>query len=56
MDQHPSDDEMDVYCRGGADDAAISVIEHHLLECADCARRVYETVRQLVREQRAPTP
>ena len=55
MPEHLSDDEMDLYCRGAADDAALQGIERHLLECADCARRVYETVRQLVRERRAQT-
>jgi anti-sigma factor RsiW len=53
MADHLGEAELDTYCRGGADDTSVARIERHLLDCPDCARRVYERVRAMVREQRA---
>jgi hypothetical protein len=50
---HPGPMLLDLYCRGGATDGEVSSIEKHLLECVTCCRRVYETVRELVRERTA---
>lgn len=41
--EHLSEDRLDAYCLGRLDVAACLDVEAHLMQCAECRRRVLET-------------
>ena len=50
--EHLSEDRLDAYCLGRLDVAVCLDVEAHLVQCADCRRRVRET-EELIRCLRA---
>ena len=44
---HPTEPELLAFCRGYANDDVAAMVEAHLIDCAECARKVAMTVRQL---------
>ena len=51
MYEHPTQYEIELYCRRYADNMVVRRIGNHINDCSDCARRVDEAVRALVRER-----
>jgi hypothetical protein len=55
VDDHPSDEWLQAYCDG--DPEHVGEIEVHLLECSDCAVKVFQIIRATVKKRRTrPMP
>ena len=51
LDQHPPQSVIAAYCAGMANADEIEAVEEHIMDCDECARLVFETVRNTVSAQ-----